>query len=108
MIELLEKHRTPIDDLCEKAGVQRLEIFGSAATGSFDPANSDIDFIVDFADCSPGYARRFFALEAALASLLGTEVDLLTERSIENPYFKASVDESRVTIYEARVRQTAA
>lgn len=108
MIDLIEHNRSQIGDLCQQFGIRRLELFGSAATGTFDPQTSDLDFVVDFADRSPGYARRFFAFESALSTLLGSEVDLLTERSIRNPYLKASIDESRVTIYEARDRQAAA
>ena len=39
-------HRDEIVSRCRAYGVERLEIFGSAADGRFDPARSDFDFIV--------------------------------------------------------------
>jgi predicted nucleotidyltransferase len=38
-----------------------IRVFGSAAKGLFDPASSDLDFIVQMTgQQEPGYARRFF------------------------------------------------
>ena len=96
-----------IAELCEKFGVERLELFGSAATGEVEEAN-DIDFIVRFADRSPGYANRYLDFAEALEELLDREVDLVTERSIQNPYFRRSVDASRRVIYDRRSEETAA
>ena len=40
-----------IADLCRRFGVVRLEVFGSAARGEdFDPAHSDVDFMVELDD----------------------------------------------------------
>ena len=94
-----------IAELCEEFGVERLELFGSAATGEVEEAN-DIDFIVRFADRSPGYANRYLDFAKALEELLDREVDLVTERSIQNPYFRRSVDASRRVIYDRRSEQT--
>ena len=96
-----------IAELCEEFGVERLELFGSAATEEVEEAN-DIDFIVRFADRSPGYANRYLDFAKALEELLDREVDLVTERSIQNPYFRRSVDASRRVIYDRRSEETAA
>ena len=47
--------------LCQRYGVQRLDLFGSAARGTdFDPGTSDVDFLVEFEQPPlPGIARRF-------------------------------------------------
>lgn len=83
-------------ELCERYGVERLELFGSAARGEFDPANSDLDFIVQMnGRREPGYARRFYEFAEAIEALYGRRVDLLTELMIKNPYFKAEVDKDR-------------
>lgn len=56
---LVEQNLGAIRALCQKYGVLRLDLFGSAATGAFDPETSDLDFIATFADTEkPGYARR--------------------------------------------------
>ena len=44
MISLIEQHRPEVAALCNRFGVQSLEVFGSAADGAFDAARSDIDF----------------------------------------------------------------
>ena len=44
--ELLQANLQPLRELCERYGVEKLEMFGSAARGEFDPAHSDLDFIV--------------------------------------------------------------
>jgi len=108
MIGIVNQNQMAIAELCRRFGVRQLDLFGSATSDRFDPASSDLDFVVDFADRSPGYAKRFFAFEAALAELLGREVDLVTERSIRNQYLRASVEESRVAVYESPDRQAAA
>ena len=94
-----------IAELCEEFGVERLELFGSAATGEVEEAN-DIDFIVRFADRSPGYATRYLDFAEALEELLDRKVDLMTERSIQNPFFRRSVDASRQIIHDRPSEET--
>jgi predicted nucleotidyltransferase len=102
MIKLVSDNLEALADLCQQYGMRKLELFGSAATGAFDPATSDLDFIVDLGGYEPGVSKRFLHFANALEELLGYDVDLLTEPMIKNPYFREAVDEQRVTIYEAR------
>lgn len=99
MSDLLLDNREKIAELCRVYGVRRLEVFGSAATGTFDEERSDIDLIVDFADETPGLARRFVALAEELEALFGRKVDVLVDKSFRNPYFRASVNRSRTVVY---------
>ena len=48
MASVLDAHLAEIPDLCRRFGVARLELFGSAASGAFDPQRSDLDFLVEF------------------------------------------------------------
>ena len=97
---LLQAKLGPLRELCERYGVERLELFGSAAKGTFDPKSSDIDLIAHFRNRRQGdYAARFLAFAEATEALLQRPVDLLTEAMIKNPYFKQDVDESRTTLY---------
>lgn len=98
----IEAKREEIVALCRRFGVQRLDLFGSATTGAFDPATSDYDFIVHLGAYEPGIAHRFFGLQDALTETLGRDVDLNSEPSDRNPYYLDSVAESRVTFYESR------
>ncbi len=84
MIDLIEQHHAELRTLCRRYGVLRLDLFGSAATGAFQSATSDLDFVATFADTDqPGYARRYLHFAEALEALFGRPVDLLTERAIE-------------------------
>ena len=48
LLPLLEERLEPLRELCRRYGVERLEVFGSAAKGGFNPATSDLDFIARF------------------------------------------------------------
>ena len=99
--ELLQVKLQPLRELCERYGVEKLELFGSAARGELDPAHSDLDFIVQMKGRrEPGYARRFCDFADALETLYGRPVDLLTELLIKNPYFKAEVQKDRTIVVD--------
>lgn len=98
----IHDHLSEISDLCRRYRVKRLVLFGSAARGSYDPAASDIDLIVDFIDPgSPGYADRYLNLALALEKVTNRPVDLLTERSIQNPIFRHSIHRDQIELYAA-------
>lgn len=100
MIGELERHRGEIAELCRRYGVVRLEMFGSAATGSGFDEESDLDFLYEM-EGGDGYADRFFGLLASLEDLLDRSIDLVSARAIRNPYFREAVDESKQLIYAA-------
>lgn len=108
MIALVEEKMNDIAALCRKYNIQRLDIFGSAATGAFDPETSDLDFVVDLGEYESGVAGRYLDFIDAMETLFGRSVDMVTTPSIKNPYFKEAVDEQRVMLYEARNRQALA
>ena len=85
-------------------GVRHLDLFGSAATGTFDPQRSDFDFVADFADRTPTpeYADRVLGFAEALESLLGRKVDVLTESALRESRFAESIAATRRPIYDAR------
>ncbi len=70
--------------LCKRYDVARLEVFGSALRAAdFDPAHSDIDFLVTFASPSRNSFAAFLDLKEALEALLGRPVDLIERKAIE-------------------------
>ncbi len=100
MNKIIHDRRKKIIEACQTYRVERLDLFGSAATGEFDDQHSDFDFIVRFADPEqPGVAQRYFSLATELERVLGRPVDLLTDRPIRNPFFAQSIAQSRQTIY---------
>jgi len=102
LLPLFRQHDAALRDLCQRFGVERLELFGSGARPDFNPARSDLDFIVRMRDQrEAGYARRFCGFAESLEALFGRRVDLLTEAMLRNPYFKAEVDRSREVVIES-------
>jgi uncharacterized protein len=102
MDRLLEEHRAEVTGLCARHGVRRFEVFGSAATGRFDPARSDLDFLVEFEPAPPAQmADRYFGLLEDLESLFGRRVDLVMTKAIKNPYFLQAIQPSRALLYAA-------
>ena len=102
MIALIDQNRSAIGLLCRKHGVTRLEIFGSAARGDFEPGRSDLDFLVEFGpEPRTDLFHRYFGLREDLGSLLGCGVDLVMLSALKNPYFVRSVNESRAVLYAA-------
>ncbi|MXX93234.1 MAG: hypothetical protein F4Y63_07280 [Chloroflexi bacterium] len=102
MIPLIQNHTDDIAEICRRHHVKRLEVFGSAAVGDFNPQTSDIDFLVDFDEAVAG--RRFqtrLELTDALQTLFGRHVDLVVYKNVVNPYFRRSVDATKEPIYEA-------
>ncbi|MGD0815426.1 MAG: nucleotidyltransferase domain-containing protein [Verrucomicrobiota bacterium] len=101
MIALVEQKKTDLADLCRRFKVERLELFGSAATGSFQAASSDLDFIVRFSAPTTGsYLDRYLDFAEALEQLFQRPVDLVTERAIQNPCFRRNVAATRQPVYE--------
>jgi predicted nucleotidyltransferase len=91
-----------VRELCRHNHVQRLEVFGSATNGTFDPASSDLDFLVTFQPLQPAArADAYFGLLAALQDLFQREIDLVEAEAVTNPYFRRSIDESRTVLYAA-------
>ncbi|MCC6680249.1 MAG: nucleotidyltransferase domain-containing protein [Phycisphaeraceae bacterium] len=102
MSPLIEQHRSQIEALCRKHGVKRLELFGSAARGDFDPASSDVDFFVEYVTYdSPAIVDQWFGLQEDLQDLLGVKVDLVSSRTVKNPYFLEVANRHRITLYAA-------
>jgi uncharacterized protein len=103
MISLIAEKRERLADLCRRYGVERLYVFGSGATGAFQPGTSDIDFLVRLADraATADYAHRYLDLADDLERLFGVRVDLVTEESVENPYLRESIEATRQAVYES-------
>jgi predicted nucleotidyltransferase len=100
--DLLKGRESEIGELCRRHRVRTLSVFGSALRESFDPDESDIDFLVEFEAMPPrDRAEHFFGLQEDLEDLLGLPVDLVEPGPIRNPHFRDAVEASRVLLFEA-------
>ena len=103
MIHDLIDRKREVAGLCVQFGVRRLEVFGSAATGEFRAEESDIDLLVEFDPSikEKGYFQAYFGFKESLEELFGRPVDLVVDSAIRNPYFRQSVDQTKVLLYAA-------
>jgi len=97
---LIQNNLFQIKQIFLKHRVIRAYIFGSVCTDKFND-KSDIDFIIAFDQrYFDGYVENYFELEDELRNLLNRNVDLVTEETIQNPYFKIVVNKTKTPIYE--------
>ena len=102
MQDFITARRTEIAELCRTHHVRRLSIFGSAVRDDFDPEKSDVDVRVEFdRNEIQHYAENFFDLHDKLTALLGRKVDIISARSIRNPYLRRAIEGDQVTLYAA-------
>jgi uncharacterized protein len=103
MIDEIALHSEELRALCRRFHVRRLDLFGSAARGDFDPERSDIDFLVEFDRDHPAALSlgTYFELKESLEALLGRPVDLVEPGAVRNPYLKASIERSREPVFAA-------
>ena len=98
----IAQHRTSIATICQRFHVSRLEVFGSAARADdFNPATSDVDFLIQFAADTTTSLQDFFGTKTALENLLGRAVDLVEPGAVRNPYVLASINRNREAVYAA-------
>ena len=105
MNTILDQYRDIIIEACKKHHVNTLYTFGSVNTDRFSE-DSDIDFLVSFKREEiplEEFADVYFDFQFFLEDTLQREIDLVTERSIKNPYFRQEVMDTRILFYEANL-----
>ena len=87
--------------LCNIYKVKSMYAFGSVCTDNFDE-NSDIDLLISFDNLTiDQYTDNYFDLHYKLEDLFKREIDLLTDKSLSNPYFILSLEQTKQLIYAA-------
>ena len=102
MQPFIEAQREELRELCRRFQVRRLELFGSAAGGAFEPETSDLDFLVEFEELDPpAYAEAYFGLKESLSARYHRPVDLVVPTAVQNPYFLRGIERHRALLYAA-------
>ncbi|MCZ7583529.1 MAG: nucleotidyltransferase family protein [Deltaproteobacteria bacterium] len=93
----------PLDQLreyCERNGIRKLSVFGSAVRGELTPG-SDVDVLVELDPDRHIGLLRFVEIEQELSALFGgRKIDLATELSL-SPYIRDDVIRRAETLYAA-------
>gem|GEM_PF-147049 len=101
MQNLLTDNMDKIKALCVAHNVKSLFAFGSVCTDRFND-KSDIDLLISFKPMDYGdYADTYFILADKFENLFKRKVDLVTDKSLSNPYFIDSIDQTKTLIYGA-------
>ena len=89
--------------LCKKYRVAKMYLFGSAVKQNDFSENSDIDFLFSFKNdvTLEEYADNYFDLMYDLEELFKRKIDLVSEKTLSNPYFINSVEQTKQLIYAA-------
>ena len=99
-MHLIENNLQRIIALCKKYRVKTLSVFGSILTDRFND-ESDVDFSATFyPEEDPLVSgENFINLYMDLEELMGRKIDLVSEDSIRNKYFREELEETKQLIY---------
>ncbi|MBL8887731.1 MAG: nucleotidyltransferase domain-containing protein [Phycisphaerales bacterium] len=102
MIPLVSEKLEALNTLCRKHRVARLFLVGSATDETFDPARSDLDFLIEFQPQErKGWDDVFFQMLKDLEQLFGRQIDLIERGGVVNPVVRASMERTKVPLYAA-------
>jgi len=101
MKNILTQNIDKIRMLCSTHNVKKLFAFGSVMTDNFNK-KSDIDLLISFKPTKDygEYADNYFNLVEKFEKLFNRNVDLVTDKSLSNPYFIESVNKTKTLLYE--------
>ncbi|MFA4851488.1 MAG: nucleotidyltransferase domain-containing protein [Bacteroidales bacterium] len=100
MHRIITENIESIKTICLAYNIQSLYAFGSVCTDKFDD-RSDIDLLVSFKPMEYGdYADNYFILCERFENLFKRKVDLMTDKSLSNPYFINSINKTKTVLYE--------
>jgi uncharacterized protein len=101
-MNLVERYKLPITQLCNDHQVKELYLFGSILTDDFKDT-SDINMLVQFNQVELlNYFDNYMDLKEKLEKLLNRPVDLLENQAVKNPIFRRVIDREKKLFYERK------
>jgi uncharacterized protein len=99
MNNIIRQYLPQIKNLMQQYGVKNAYAFGSAVKDTMTD-ESDVDFIISFPPDMDyeTYGNNYFNLLFSLQDLLHRDVDLVTEKTIKNPYFLQSINDHKFQV----------
>ncbi len=95
-MSILDEKREEIAAFCKANGIEYLGVFGSYARGDYRD-DSDVDCLVKFTKVKDLF--DFVRVRRELGELLGTDIDLATEKALDK-YIKETVLDEVQVVYE--------
>ena len=102
MQNIIKNKLDDLKKLCKTLKIKRMYAFGSVVSDDNFKKNSDIDFLISFIDniTVEEYTDNYFSLHYKLKDLFNRKIDIVTERTLSNPYFIESINKTKELIYE--------
>jgi predicted nucleotidyltransferase len=96
----LSEHLNLVQNLMRKHRIKKGYLFGSFAKGNLK-IHSDLDVLVEVDETIDPVelGEHLWNLQIEMEALVGRKVDLLTTRSLRNPFFIQEINETRQLIY---------
>ncbi len=99
MNKIIIKNIDKIKNYCKTYKVKELYVIGSATSDKFSE-KSDIDLLIRFDNISiEEYTDNYFTLHKLFQNLFNRKVDLITDKSLSNPFFIQSIENTKKLLY---------
>lgn len=99
---LINEKLEEIAAACQRYGIERLFVFGSALREEFRPGESDIDLLVEFGPLE--ITKRFhiyFDAREAFRNIFQADVDLVMKGAVKNKIIAGEIDRTKRLVYGA-------
>lgn len=99
----IQQHFNSLSEIFRRHSIVRAYIFGSALKEKFSN-HSDIDFLIAFDENIKDpliKGELWWNLHDTLRDLFDSEIDLVTESSLKNPYFIEELNNTKQLVYGA-------
>ena len=99
---LINEKRREIAEVCQRYGIERLFVFGSALRDDFRLGESDIDLLVEFGPLD--ITKKFHAYlesRAAFRRIFQADVDLVMSGAVNNKVIAGEIDRTKKLLYGA-------
>jgi predicted nucleotidyltransferase len=101
MKQIIKNKLNEITNLCKANQVARLYTFGSVNSEDFNDT-SDVDLIVELNQADPAEKGEILMnLWDDFERLFNRKVDLLSSKTVRNPYLQKGIDDTIQLIYES-------
>ena len=101
-MNLIEKNKETLNELCDKHKVQEMYLFGSILSDKFNNS-SDIDMLIKFCQIDLlDYFDNYMDLKEKLEQLFNRHIDLVENQAVRNPIFRNVLEREKQLVYERK------
>lgn len=99
MNKILSENINTIVKYCKKYKVKELYAVGSVVTDNFTD-KSDVDLLIKFDEITiEEYTDNYFTLHKLFEKIFKRKIDLITDKSLSNPFFIKTIEKNKQLLY---------